>query len=701
MRAGLAALGSGDGAEARRHLSSFTYLGRPIEQARLYWLALALEMDAETTGARRALARLRSRGARLAARDDALLRLARLYEQEGCWSEAASVLVELRATARSREPAERAFERESIARLALGDPGAVLSLARGFASEHPFREGAAESLAIAAAMTGAANPLDALDARGRLDRAWAVARSGNAASALESVDAIRPAEFPSSLRAEWGLVRALALQRAGKHEESSRLLSTLGIDDGPLRLRALELAAANAAASLAAVDAASWRTWKVREKVGTRRVRVKGRWTTKTIYRDAERKARKTDRRTLQRLASERDASTVALERLLQAQEAKADRQQTLRKLAAIARDSKDFDAFEARVAALVELDPREDIGLQELWIEGWAAWSARKLPLARERFALIQRAYALPVARRQARYWYARCLERTGEPAEAKRIFDELASVPRDDVYAVFARERGGARSEAPAASPAASAAASILSSAPPEELALAWELMQSGLGGEARIEVRAFQNDENRRWSYAILARSHAQDGAQLLMANALRRGFPEIGTVDDDLVPEQLRRMYYDSPHRDLLESAAAARGLDPDLVMGLVLQESSGDASAGSRAGAVGLMQLMPATAAELSRKAGLAFRRERLTEAELNVELGTRYLRELLGIMKGNEMLALASYNAGMGNVQRWLRAQRGASDDEWLESIPYSETRGYVKRVLYYRSVYRQARSGA
>ncbi|MGK2856654.1 MAG: lytic transglycosylase domain-containing protein [Thermoanaerobaculia bacterium] len=695
LRAGLEALNSGDGSEARRHLSSFSYLGRPVEHARLHWLALALEMDADPTEARRTLARLRARGARLAARDDALLSLGTHYERDGYWSEAASVLAEIRATARTRQVERQAMERERLARLALGDPGALLALAREFAAKHPGDEHAAEALAIAASITGAESPLAALDSRSRLDRAWTIARSGDAAVALTELDATKPGAIPAGLRAEWSLARALALQRSGKHEESARAVAALGIGDGPLRLRALEIAAANAEAALAVVDAASWRTWVVREKTGTRRVRVKGRWTTKTLYRNVTRKARKTDKSSTKRLASARDASTVALERLLEAQEVAADRQKTLRALAALDRAAENYDAFETHVAALVALDPREDFGLQEIWNEGWAAWRARKLPLARERFSLIQRVYALPVARRQARYWYARCLERTGVPAEAKRIYDELVSVPRDDVYATFARTRGGTRVEAPPAIPPAP----ILGDAPPAELALAWELNKVGLGGEARTEVRAFQRDENRRWSYAILAESHARDGAQLLMANALRRGFPEIGTVDDDLVPERLRRMYYDSPHRGLLERVAERRELDPDLVMGLVLQESSGDASAGSRAGAMGLMQLMPATAEEVSRKAGLSFRQDRLTEAEFNVELGTRYLRELLTMMKGDEMLALASYNAGFGNVQRWLRAQRGAPPDEYLESIPFSETRGYVKRVLYYRSVYRQARS--
>ncbi|MCM2317023.1 MAG: hypothetical protein NDJ92_17890, partial [Thermoanaerobaculia bacterium] len=227
MREGLAALGSGDGAAARRHLSSFTYLARPIEQARLYWLALAAEMDGETSEARRTLARLRWRGARIASRDDALGRLAALYEQDGHWSEAASVLAELRATARTSEAAQRAFGREMTARLALGDPGAVLSLSRRFASEHATDPRAAESLAIAVSLTGAAAPLDALDPRGQLARAWTVARSGDPVAVLAELDAAGPPEGHSSLRSEWGLVRAFTLQRLGKYKESARVLSSL------------------------------------------------------------------------------------------------------------------------------------------------------------------------------------------------------------------------------------------------------------------------------------------------------------------------------------------------------------------------------------------------------------------------------------------------------------------------------------------
>ncbi|MFA6958866.1 MAG: lytic transglycosylase domain-containing protein [Thermoanaerobaculia bacterium] len=694
LREGLAALEAGDGVTASQRLSSFNYGERPVEQARLLWLALAEEMNHETTAARRSLAKLRARGASIASRDAALAKLASIYSDGGFWSEAADVFSELRSTARGAAEARSAAESELTARLALGDPGALLARARAIASQFPRDERAPTALAVAASITGAVEPLDALTDEERVDRAWERVRLGDVPGATTELDALGARELSRRLRARIELTRAFILRKSGEPAAAMKLARSLPLDDPALRAHALEIEADSAQALLAAAEAASWRTYTVKERVGTKRVRVKGRWTTRTIYRSVTKKAKKTDARTRRQIAAAHAAATVALERFLEAQDDPAKRKTALRSLASIARDAKDRDGLETRIVALVALDPREDYLLQDEWNDAWLAWRAKKIPLARERFGLIQRAYALPAARRQARYWYARCLERSGEPAEAKRIYDELASVTHDDVYAIFARSRGGSPA-APAPPPVAPEAGD-----PPPELTLAWELAQLGLGGESRTEVRAAQSDGNRRWAYAILAESHRRDGAQLLMANAIRRGFPEIGSVDEALVPVRYLDMYYASPHRDLLEKSATTQGLEPALVMGLVLQESSGDATAGSRVGARGLMQLMPSTAAEVSRKAGIAFHESRLTEPELNVELGTRYLRELLGMMNGDEILALASYNAGFGNVQRWLRATRGAGSDEFLESIPYAETRGYVKRVLYYRSVYRDGKAG-
>jgi len=146
----------------------------------------------------------------------------------------------------------------------------------------------------------------------------------------------------------------------------------------------------------------------------------------------------------------------------------------------------------------------------------------------------------------------------------------------------------------------------------------------------------------------------------------------------------------------PYRDLILSAAAAQGLSADWVYAVIRQESAFDADIASHAGAVGLMQLMPATAAEMARDAGLdAPSKLALTEPRLNLLLGSRYLAAMRRRFGGNTLLATAAYNAGPGAVRRWLPARPMAAD-LWMSEIPYPETRDYVRRVLTYRVIYAQ-----
>jgi soluble lytic murein transglycosylase len=137
----------------------------------------------------------------------------------------------------------------------------------------------------------------------------------------------------------------------------------------------------------------------------------------------------------------------------------------------------------------------------------------------------------------------------------------------------------------------------------------------------------------------------------------------------------------------------------------LVHALVRQESRYDAEAVSSAGARGLMQLMPGTAKEVARKAGLSHQTDWLTKKPgHNVELGTRYLKKLLNKYDGNYAMALAAYNAGPSRVDRWIRElgdpRTGSiSLVNWIEMIPIYETRNYVQRVLEGVYVYRQTLS--
>jgi soluble lytic murein transglycosylase len=136
-------------------------------------------------------------------------------------------------------------------------------------------------------------------------------------------------------------------------------------------------------------------------------------------------------------------------------------------------------------------------------------------------------------------------------------------------------------------------------------------------------------------------------------------------------------------------------------EPALTLGVIRQESSFDTAVISEAGARGLMQLMPGTAAALARKLGLAPSVPALiTDASFNMRLGTAYLQQMLDEFDGAVPLAVAAYNAGPSRVQEWLGANgdpRGASVDmiDWIELIPFNETRNYVQRVIENEIVYR------
>jgi soluble lytic murein transglycosylase len=131
----------------------------------------------------------------------------------------------------------------------------------------------------------------------------------------------------------------------------------------------------------------------------------------------------------------------------------------------------------------------------------------------------------------------------------------------------------------------------------------------------------------------------------------------------------------------------------------VVYGITRQESSFDPRAISHAGARGLMQLMPGTAREQAGKLGYGYDFSRLTsDPNYNMMLGSTYFQRLLNMWGGNVPLAVASYNAGAGNVRKWVNAYgdpRGSTDVlKWIEAIPFMETRGYVQRVIENSVVY-------
>ncbi len=142
---------------------------------------------------------------------------------------------------------------------------------------------------------------------------------------------------------------------------------------------------------------------------------------------------------------------------------------------------------------------------------------------------------------------------------------------------------------------------------------------------------------------------------------------------------------------------IEREAARRGVDEYLVAAVINNESKFRQRVSSHRGAVGLMQLMPETAQWIAHKLeDTSYREERLWEPELNIRYGTWYIAHLLEMFEGNEILALAAYNAGAAVVHEWMENNGWSDRFAEVEKIPYGETRHYVKSVLSDRARYKR-----
>jgi len=201
-------------------------------------------------------------------------------------------------------------------------------------------------------------------------------------------------------------------------------------------------------------------------------------------------------------------------------------------------------------------------------------------------------------------------------------------------------------------------------------------------------------YLNQARMEWRYGIRDFDHTQLLAAGKLANAWgwhRKTIESLGQAKywDDL---DLRfPLIYDKE----VASASQASQVAPEYLLAIARQESAFAADARSPAGAMGLMQLMPATASQTARSIGLTYHQNDLYKPQQNLLLGGTYLSQMLERFNGNRILATAAYNAGPHRVDKWLNpAGKGVDYDIWIETIPFDETRGYVQNVLSYSVIY-------
>jgi soluble lytic murein transglycosylase len=307
-------------------------------------------------------------------------------------------------------------------------------------------------------------------------------------------------------------------------------------------------------------------------------------------------------------------------------------------------------------------------------------AWKARSALRQRNWKEVLSAIDAMTEKEREQsawRYWKARAFKASGREQEAVVLLKPLAR--EYSFYGQLALEELG---EGIAAPPAA------FKPAPGDLKAMSENLSVRRALELYRINLRV---DGVREWIWAI----RSFDDRQLLTASEIARRHEmydrSINTADKTESVHDFS-MRYPAPFREVLRVRASQMDLDEAWVYGLIRQESRFIVDARSRVGASGLMQLMPATAKWVASRMGLRNIAD-VTEVDTNVSLGTYYLKHVLDTLDGHPVLASAAYNAGPGRARAW-RPDSPVEGAVYAESIPFNETRDYVKKVMSNASYY-------
>ena len=271
--------------------------------------------------------------------------------------------------------------------------------------------------------------------------------------------------------------------------------------------------------------------------------------------------------------------------------------------------------------------------------------------------------------------YWRARALQSEGKQQEAASLFQSIAG--RFEFYGKLAAEELGQAIVIP---PRA---------APPAPEMLKTYAGNDGLNRALKLLELGLRPEGVREWGWQLRDRSDRELLAIAEYARS-RNALDRMINTSDRTRTEFDFDQRFPSPHREALTRQAQAVGVDETWVYGLIRQESRFIQDARSSAGAQGLMQLMPATARYVARRVGMTdFTPGRINDLEVNLRLGTSYLRFVLDDLDGHPALASAAYNAGPGRPRQWRASlPRPVEGAIFAETIPFNETRDYVKKVM-------------
>ncbi len=306
------------------------------------------------------------------------------------------------------------------------------------------------------------------------------------------------------------------------------------------------------------------------------------------------------------------------------------------------------------------------------------------------------------------ALYWRARLAEEDNDPVMARAYYEKLSERYRNYYYAELGRQRLE-RMPQPADPrhyalldrvPPLGIGGKVTASEPPADDLRVQKAQLLGNGGLVDFAVRELQaaaSADGGSWAPAETAQLYHENGHYDRGIQVMKRSAPSYFSLDIPDLPRPYWEALFPKAYWAELKRFSTANGLDPYLVASLIRQESEFNPYAVSQKNAVGLMQLLPKTGKLVAKQVKLKkYNASQLFTPAVNLQLGTRYFRGMVDRFGGSFEYALAAYNAGSERVDEWLGQGKYRDPQEFVESIPFTETREYVQAILRNADVYKQ-----
>lgn len=363
----------------------------------------------------------------------------------------------------------------------------------------------------------------------------------------------------------------------------------------------------------------------------------------------------------------------------------------------------------------LAQRFPETELGQEGNWRQAWFHYLSRRNDEARK--ALLEHLVRYPDSPHgpAAIYWLGRLAEEDKAMAEARALYEFLNKRFVHTYYAVKALRQlkpfpSSADGGSEESGPVSAVLATIMQKLPPlgspsirpcapskpsDSLRPYSTLRGLNLDGLAEEYLKAeLSNHPDDPALLLSFSRLEAELGNYIVAVRTARKLVPNFSDYDYGDLPKEIWDLLFPQAYATLVKRQARANGVDPYLVMAVIRQESAFNPRATSSANARGLMQILPQTASRARRRRASVARR--LYDPSYNVSLGCRYLRRLIKTYNGDLEVALAAYNAGEPRVRDWLEGHQFREPAEFLETVPFRETRFYVEAVLRDAEIYRR-----